>query len=144
MEVETLGPFDAATGIMILHHIEPFSQFALSLGRSLKPGARAFFYENNASNKLLIWFRDHIVGKFWVPKYGDADEFPLQPKEIDSLRPYFKVCQEFPCMVFFQLLSTYILKGRCLGLTRAVDNFLYKRGWLLGYSYRQYLLLEKL
>jgi 2-polyprenyl-3-methyl-5-hydroxy-6-metoxy-1,4-benzoquinol methylase len=89
MEIEALGPFDAAAGIMILHHIEPLSQFAACLGRSLKPGATAFFYENNASSKLLIWFRDHIVGKLWVPKYGDADEFPLQPKEIDLLRPYF-------------------------------------------------------
>ncbi len=143
MDIETLGPFDAAVGIMILHHLEPFSQFAARLGGSLKRGAKAFFYENNASSELLIWFREHIVGKLWIPKYGDAAEFPLQPKEIDMLRPYFAVCQEFPNMVFFQLLSTYLLKGHCLGLVRAVDDFLFRRGWLVRYSYRQYVLLEK-
>jgi 2-polyprenyl-3-methyl-5-hydroxy-6-metoxy-1,4-benzoquinol methylase len=143
LEIETLGPFDAAVGFFILHHIEPFSQFAESLGRLLKPGAKAFFWENNASSDLLIWFRDHIVGKLWVPKYGDADEFPLQPKEIDALRPFFGVRQEFPSMVFFQLVSTYILGGRCFDMLRAVDDFFFRRGWLLRYSYRQYVLLQK-
>jgi 2-polyprenyl-3-methyl-5-hydroxy-6-metoxy-1,4-benzoquinol methylase len=144
LEIETLGPFDAAVGFFILHHIEPFSQFAEILAQLLKPGAKAFFWENNASSRLLIWFRDHLVGKLWVPKYGDTDEFPLQPKEIEALRPYFAVRQEFPRMVFFQLASTYILRGRCFGPLRSVDDFLFRRGWLLRYSYQQYVFLQKL
>ncbi len=144
LEIETLGPFDVAVGFFILHHIEPFSQFAETLARLLKPGAKAFFWENNASSHLLIWFRDHLVGKLWVPKYGDADEFPLQPKELDALRPHFAVRQEFPRMVFFQLISTYILRGRCFGLLRTIDDFLFRRGWLLRYSYQQYVFLQKL
>ncbi len=147
LQIEALGPFDAAAGFMILHHIEPFPQFAASLARSLKPGAKAFFYENNAASKILIWCRNHIVGKLWVPKHGDADEFPLQPKEIDALRPYFVVRQEFPAMFFFQLVTIYILRDHIrflMNLIRDFDNFLYRRGWFVRYSYLQHLLLQKL
>jgi hypothetical protein len=40
---------------------------------------RGFFWENNARIKSMIWFRQNIVGKLWVPKFGDSEEFPLTP-----------------------------------------------------------------
>lgn len=141
-EIDALGPADFIYGSMILHHIEPFGAFAASLGSALKPGGRAFFYENSAVSNLLIWFRDHVIGKLWIPKYGDPDEFPLTPAEINLLREHFDVEVEYPEMLFFALGSQYLLRGRLMAPFRALDAFLYRRRWLLRYSYRQFVKLR--
>ncbi len=56
LDVVDMGPVDFVFGSMILHHIERFDAFASAL-RSIPPSnSKAFFWENNASSKLLIWF----------------------------------------------------------------------------------------
>lgn len=142
MQIGELGGFDYVFGSLILHHIEPFDEFASLLGQSIRRGGRAFFFENNAASDLLIWFREHIVGRLWVPRCGDGIEFPLTPAEIDMLRRHFSVEIRVPEMVFFQLASTYLLKRRLQGVTRAIDAQLFR--WNLGrkYSYRQYVMLQ--
>jgi 2-polyprenyl-3-methyl-5-hydroxy-6-metoxy-1,4-benzoquinol methylase len=135
------GPVDFIFGSMILHHLEPFEEFAIALRRALKPGGRAFFYENNAASRLLIWFRTNIVGKLWVPKYGDDQEFPLMPQEVDILRKQFQVSVVYPEMFFFRLISGYLLGEHFLKFFKAIDKFCYKRGWFLRFSYRQYVRL---
>lgn len=143
MEIDRFGPFDHVFGSMILHHIEPFEEFAVVLGRATAPGGRAFFYENNARSRLLIWFRNHVVGRFGVPKHGDGEEFPLQPQEIDMLRSSFEVAIEFPELRFFRLISAYLLRGHLGGLTRAMDGWFYEREFLNRYSYSQLVKLTK-
>jgi 2-polyprenyl-3-methyl-5-hydroxy-6-metoxy-1,4-benzoquinol methylase len=133
---------DFVFGSMILHHIEPFEQFVNQLRRVLKPGGKAFFFENSAASRLLIWFRQNVVGKLWVPKYGDKDEFPLTPQEIDELRKEFQVQIVHPEMVFFSLISGYLLRRRLLKSFIAVDRFFYRRRWLLRFSYQQYVLIN--
>jgi len=59
-------------------------------------GGRAFFYENSAMSSLLVWFRQHVVGRWWVPKCGDEEEFPLTPGEVDMLRRAFAVRVAYP------------------------------------------------
>jgi 2-polyprenyl-3-methyl-5-hydroxy-6-metoxy-1,4-benzoquinol methylase len=141
MAIDSLGPFDFAFGAMILHHLEPFESFCLALKRSLNPGGRAFFWENNANSKLLIWFRTHVVGRLWVPKYGDSQEFPLTPDEVETLRRHFSVRVFYPNMTFFVLFSNYILRDRFTKPFAALDDWLYRRNWLVKYSYQQYLYL---
>lgn len=142
-EISSLGSFDCIVGSMILHHLEPFDQFSAVLNESLKPGGRAFFYENNAFSDLLIWARNNLVGKLWIPKGGDDEEFPLLPSEVDHLRRYFEVQVEYPRMVFFQLISEYLLKGKLRRMTDAMDAFAFKIPALRRYSYRQYVMLTK-
>jgi 2-polyprenyl-3-methyl-5-hydroxy-6-metoxy-1,4-benzoquinol methylase len=142
MSVDQLPPVDFVYGSMILHHIEPFDGFAARLRKALKPGGRGFFYENNAISSVLIWFREHVVGKLWVPKYGDREEFPLTPGEIDVLRRHFTVEIEIPEMLFFALASQYLLRGVGFGAMQAFDAFLYRRRWGLRYSYRQFVKLS--
>ena len=142
LDMDEVGQVDFIFGSMILHHIEPFVIFASQLRRTLKPGGKAFFYENSAASRLLVWFRQRIVGKLWVPKYGDKDEFPLTPQEIDELRKRFDVQIIYPEMVFFRLIGDYLLRNRLLTVLIAVDRFFYRRRWLLRYSYRQYVLLN--
>jgi SAM-dependent methyltransferase len=140
MAVDRLPPFDFVFGSMLLHHLEPFAAFARVLRRSVKDGGRAFFYENNAS-PLLSWFRSNVVGRFGVPKHGDADESPLTPREVDQLRPLFDVRVEYPEMVFFQLAGVYLLRHRGVAPLKALDDFLYRRDIGVSSSYRQYVML---
>ena len=96
MDIDQLGPQDLVYGSLILHHLEPFDRFARTLRAAIRPGGKGYFYENNAASRTMVWFRRHVVGKLWVPKHGDDDEFPLEPHEVDELRKHFTVEQSFP------------------------------------------------
>jgi 2-polyprenyl-3-methyl-5-hydroxy-6-metoxy-1,4-benzoquinol methylase len=142
LDIGALGPVDFVYGSMILHHIEPFDRFVPVLRELVKPGGKAFFYENSAMSSLLVWFRTHVVGKFWVPKYGDDQEFPLTPAEVRELGKQFDVQVEIPEMLFFALAGQYLLRGRLMVPLSRLDRAFYRRGWLTKYSYRQYVMLS--
>lgn len=142
LEIGSLGRFDFVFGSMVLHHIEPFADFVAALRAAVRPGGKAFFYENSAMSSFLIWFRQHVVGRWWVPKCGDEEEFPLTPGEVDVLRHAFAVRVAYPEMMFFRLASWYLLKGRLIGAFSLLDRIAYRIPWLRAYSYRQYLYLS--
>ena len=141
-EISKLGKADFIFGSMILHHIEPFDEFARSLRNVIKPGGKGFFWENNARSKTMIWFRQNIVGKLWVPKYGDPDEFPLTSSEVDELKKYFQVEIEYPELLFFRMISSYLLRGHFRSPFQMLDNYCYKYPAFRKYSYRQYLCIS--
>ncbi len=140
-EIDRLGPVDYAFGAMILHHLEPFDEFARVLRAAVAPGGRAFFYENSAMSRLLVWFREHVVGRAWVPKEGDDEEFPLTPGEVDLLRRQFSVRVEYPELLFFRLVSDYLLRGRLQAPFAWADRMGHRIPALRRLSYRQYLYL---
>lgn len=140
-DIAKLGSFDFIFGNLILHHLEPFNCFVEVLKESLAPGGKAFFHENNAMSDLLIWFRNNIVGKYGIPKYGDDDEFPLTPKEVEILKRNFDVNIIYPQLAFFGLAAVYLFKGHLHGLMQGIDNYLFQFPSLRKYSYLQYLLL---
>jgi len=127
---------------MILHHLEPFGDFSDLLRKSIIPGGKAFFYENNAFSDLLIWFRNNLVGKFGIPKYGDEDEFPLMPQEVESLKNNFSVNIVYPELLFFRLASVYLLKRHLYQPMQWLDNYLFQFDGFKKYSYHQYLLIS--
>ncbi len=141
-DILNLAQFDAVFGSFILHHIEPFAKFADILRQAMKPDSKAFFYENNGSSRLLLWFRDHAVGRLWIPKKGDADEEPLTPNEVEILEKYFFVTHEYLEMRFFGLIPEYLLGGRLYGPFRMIDRLCLKLGLFVDLSYRQCVLLE--
>jgi len=141
-EINKLEKVDFVFGSMILHHIEPFKEFAINLRDAIKPGGKCFFWENNAQSKIMIWFRQNIVGKLWVPKYGDPDEFPLTQSEVDELKKYFHVEVEFPELLYFRMISSYLFRGHFRKLFHILDNYFYKYHAFRKYSYRQYLCLS--
>jgi len=140
-ELSRVGPVDFVFGAMILHHLEPFARFARELRATVRPGGKAFFFENNARSSLMIWFRQHLVGKLWVPKYGDPDEFPLTPGEVDELRRHFPVRVEIPELLMFRKISLYLLRNHVRAPFAWADRVGYRFGWLRKYSYHQYLCL---
>lgn len=143
LELASLGRFDFVYGAMILHHIEPFELFAEALAASLHPEGKAFFWENSAMSGLLIWCRQHLVGRFGIPKYGDPDEFPLTPQEVDLLRRRLSVEVSYPEFYFFRLVSQYLLRKRLIAQMASIDRWLHRFGGLRSYSYQQDLLIRK-
>jgi 2-polyprenyl-3-methyl-5-hydroxy-6-metoxy-1,4-benzoquinol methylase len=141
-QIASLGEVDFVFGSMILHHIEPFAQFAQVLRHATKPGGRAFFFENNGRSNAMMWFRDHVIGKFGIPKYGDVDESPLAPGEIDELRKHFNVLTEFPEMIYVQMASLYLLRGFMQRHFVSLDQYLGRYPSLRKFSYRQYICLR--
>ena len=111
-DVEKIGiKFDFVVGKFVLHHIEPFSDFAHNIKNCMNEGAIGLFYENSSRNRMLIFFRNNLVGKFGVPKYGDAVEIPFEDSEIDMLRKNFSEVEiTIPRFVFFSMLGAYIFR----------------------------------
>ena len=62
--------------------------------------------------------------------------------EVDQLRTHFGVSIDYPELLFFGLISDYLLRGRLRPLFGRIDAFFFRRGWLLRYSYRQFLTLR--
>ena len=141
-DIPVLGEFDFVFGNMILHHLEPFEVFSDVLRKSIASGGKAFFHENNAFSNLLIWFRNNLIGKYGIPKYGDEDEFPLMQTEREMLQKNFSLNIVYPELVFFRLASVYLLKGRLNELMKSLDNYFFQFPDFRRYSYRQYILLS--
>lgn len=141
LDLDRLGEADFVFGSMILHHLEPFAVFAARLRQVLRPGGKAFFWENNARSRLMVWCREHVIGRWWIPKYGDADEFPLTPAEVDELRKHFGVEVEYPELVLFRMIPRYLFRGRGMAPFDYLDRVGYRWPTIRRYSYRQYLLL---
>jgi SAM-dependent methyltransferase len=142
-DIDKLGQqFDFVFGNMILHHLEPFETFSGVLRQAIVPGGKAFFRENNAFSDLLIWFRNNVIGKYGIPKYGDDDEFPLMPSEVEMLKKHFSVKIDYPQLMFFSLASVYLFKGNFEPLMKAIDNYLFQFPNFRKYSYRQILMLS--
>lgn len=136
--------FDLIVGKYILHHIEPFNNFSLILKKILKKGGRGIFVENNSRNPILKVARSRLAGKYGIPKYGDNEEHPFEPREVEMLRQNVGPTKlYYPVFKFFKLLDVYILKKRkslrfisCLLIK--LDDFIYIAvPFLRKYSYLQ-------
>jgi 2-polyprenyl-3-methyl-5-hydroxy-6-metoxy-1,4-benzoquinol methylase len=142
-DVASHGPADLVFGSMILHHLEPFTEFGLVLRALMKAHAKAFFYENNGRNPLLMFLRSHVVGRLGVPKHGDAEESPLTPEELDTLRRHFRVHVAYPELLLMRLAGTYLFRGHLERPLGWLDALLYRIVPLRKYGYRQYVYLER-
>ena len=141
--------FDLVVGRFILHHIEPFSAFVEKLDSVLAPTGRGLFLENSARNRLLMLFRNHVTGRFGIPKYGDDEEHPLTQQEIRRLRSTFDVEVHRPELVLFKKLNTYLIGydngfDALVQMIEAVDDTLHRLvPPLRKYSYLQVLDIRK-
>jgi SAM-dependent methyltransferase len=139
-EIDDLGQFDLVFGNFVLHHLEPFDQFVHILRGVLVPGGKGFFYENRATPPL-IWARDHLVGHFGIPKLGDADEYPLEDREIRMLQKHFMVTVEIADTYLMRLAPDYLLKGHGRRAAAIADRILHRFPLARRFSYRQHIKL---
>ena len=146
LKLKDAEPFDYIFGSMILHHIEPFEEFAKCLDSIVKPNGKCFFYENNSRSKFLMFFRKTLPGKLWIHKSSDDFEYPLEPGEIAVLSQYFTMTLEYPYLHYFRMFLPYIIPFMRF-VNRffvSFDNLIYKLvPPMRKYSYRQYLMFSK-
>jgi len=135
--------FDLVVCKFILHHTEPFDEFSIILASLIKIEGRGIFIENSSRNKVLMNFRRHLVGKFGVPKLGDMEEHPFEPREIEILTHDFKAIQvHYAEFEFFRLLGLYIFKDN--ELFKKMDRWFYKNiPRVRPFIYRQIIELQK-
>lgn len=139
------GSFDVIVGRWILHHVD-LGPAASELARLLAPGGRAVFLENSGANPVLSFARDHVAGRFGVPRLGTKDERPLVADDWGVLqRSFSRVRSEFPIVDIFELLNRQVFRYRsrhvasvCRGLDRLIA-----RSRLRKYSYRVLVIAEK-
>jgi len=148
IELNNLGKsFDVVVGKFILHHIEPFEKFSEILFHILKKGGRGVFFENNSRNPILIFIRTFMVGRFGIPKYGDIEEYPFEPREIEILKQRFdSVSLYYPEFMFFRLMGPYLFKQnkKLWNIFNKMDQWIY-RHWssFHKYSYQQIIGIQK-
>jgi len=138
--------YDFIVGKFILHHIEPFDQFAQILSRILKKGGHGIFIENNSRNPFLILCRKFLVGRFGIPKGGDKEEYPFEPREINILEKYFKVTLYYPEFKFFIMIGPYLLNNNqnMTKLLKKMDSIVFNLLPIFHkYSYVQIVDFEK-
>jgi glycosyltransferase involved in cell wall biosynthesis/SAM-dependent methyltransferase len=139
------GSFDVVVGRFILHHVD-LRPAAAELARILAPGGRAVFLENSGANPMLNFARDHIAGRFGIPRLGTEDERPLVTDDWRILGQSFGyVHGEFPVVDVFELFNRQVFRYRnrvagsvCRGLDRLIGRTSLRR-----YSYRVLVVAEK-
>lgn len=113
------GSFDVIVGRFILHHLQP-EVAAPEIARLLAPSGIAVFAENSGRNPVLNAARDHLAGRFGIPRFGTPDERPLSAEDVASFRPYFRVVElSYPVFEFMALFDRQVLRFRSRRVTRA-------------------------
>ena len=97
--------FDRAAGKWVLHHTE-LARSALELRRVLRPGARAVFFENQGTNRLLAFARRRLLRLPALRQVGTPDEHPLTESDYALLRREFGHLElSYPSFYVIQALS---------------------------------------
>lgn len=107
--------FDLVVGKNTLHHLPDIREAGVHIKRVLKKGGKAIFYELSANNPLLIFIRNHIIGKNrFIPKLGTPNEHPLTKDEVETLSAVFNnQCKiSYPKFRFFGKFDRQVLKQR--------------------------------
>jgi SAM-dependent methyltransferase len=131
--------FDLIVGRYVLHHLDPASA-GREMARVLRPGGRGRFLETSAANRLLMLARDRVAGRYGVPRYGTADEHPLDAAVVAQFaQPFAEVRLEHPVFEFLSLFDRQVLRYRSPRASRALrrgDALLGRIPPLRRYSYR--------
>jgi SAM-dependent methyltransferase len=142
------GAFDAIVGSMVLHHAQDHAHLGREIARVLAPVGVAVFHENAGRNPVLMWARDHVVGRFGVPRNSSPGEHPLRDDELAEIGQAFDVAEAHVGRLFLvQLAVKYLLhteRGTIFALARRLDDWLYRalprvRRW----SYYQIVVLRR-
>jgi len=118
--------FDVVFGGHILHHTR-LDQSVPQVARVLRSPGKAVFVETLATNRLLLWVREHLAGHFGIPKLASENEYPLRTSELKAIAsrfPSFRLRGD----ILFAMLAVYALRGRRAGrVLRAADAWLFER-----------------
>jgi hypothetical protein len=97
------------------------------VARVLRSGGRAVFVETLATNRLLIWVRSNLAGRFGIPRLASESEYPLRSSELRMIERHFKSFR-LRGDILFAMLAEYVFRGPRMGrFLRAADAHLFDR-----------------
>ncbi len=147
LELDLGRRFDVVTGRMFLHEIlhEDTPRLVTRLDSLLTQGGFIYFQENSYFNPAARFFREHLVGRFGIPKYGSDNELPFDRTRFEMYRRAFVHCERYVDGVdLFQKVNQYLvpagrdrLAGLWAGMDRALTALQHRTGWLDNWSYTQ-------
>ena len=105
--------FDLAVGEFILHHVM-LEKCMPQIRRVLRPGGKALFLETSANNRLLMFFRTHIIGHLGIPKLQDEIEYPLTERDVEYIDKVFEGrCKvHYVPYTFLRMLDSHIFRRK--------------------------------
>ena len=129
--------FDLAVGRFVLHHLDlPIA--SAEIARVLVPGGSAIFVENSGRNRLLMWARTNLAGRFGIPRFGTVDERPLIEEDLVALREAFDRLElEYPRFDFFTIFDRQVLRYRWQAVSTAC-RLLDQLVWTIAPPLRKY------
>jgi SAM-dependent methyltransferase len=128
---------DVVVGRFALHHLD-LDRAAPEMARVLRPGGLGLFLENSNRNRLLMFAREHLAGRFGIRRFGTVDERPMGTADVEHLGRYFgRAEMQYPFFYFLSIFDRQVLGYRwrlanrlCEGLDHAVWRFLpFARKW---------------
>lgn len=144
-DFRALGTFDAVVGRWALHHVD-VAEAAAGLAAVLRPGGRAAFVETMATNPVLRFARDNLLGLPGIPRLGTLDEHPLTTADVETLRGAFGRARiELGQLTFFRILDRQVLRYRSPRASKvlgAVDDRLQRAG-RTSLSYHQVVVCDR-
>lgn len=130
------GAFDLIVGKWILHHADVV-EVSNEIHRLLRPDGLAIFIENSGGNPILHFARQHLAGRFGIPRFGTEDEHPLVAADLQLMADIIGYARlDYPDFVFFQLFDRQVLRFRFTRVSRLL-------ALLDGWAYRQVPQLRK-
>lgn len=145
-ELEFLGGYDGMIGRYALHHLD-VAKIAPAMARAIKPGATAAFVETMAFNPVLRFARDHLTGRYGIPRFGTLDEHPLVRSDLIALEKAFGQLEvRADLYEFLRLFDRQVLRFRYPRATKLVerlDQGLARLPKIKEWSYHQVVILHR-
>jgi len=107
--------FDLICGKLVLHEIDQsrYGELLGVLDEHLAPGGCGYFLENSYFNPMFRLFREHLVGRFGVPKYGSISERPFDKARWSLIQERFNYSALTGEISFLlEHVDLYVLKSR--------------------------------
>ncbi len=126
--------FDFIYGGCILHHVD-LAAVSKEINRLLKKGGKAVFVENSSTNRIIMFLRKYVAGRWGVPKYGTSCEEPLTREKLELLKRDFIMKLHYPDFMFFKKVY-YLFRGRIMNrMAEILDDLCHQVPGLRKYSY---------
>jgi SAM-dependent methyltransferase len=125
--------FDLICGVAVLHEIEQsqYAQLLTVMDQHFAPKGCAYFLENSYFNPLFRMLRQHVVGRYGIPRYGSVHETPFDLARWRLIQTHFEhSARRGEIFYLFGRVDGYILRSRwpraanlCISLDQAISGF---------------------
>jgi SAM-dependent methyltransferase len=115
LKVDLGEQFDIICGIAVLHEISQLDTPRLFefFDRHLKADGFGWFQENSFFNPAFRFVRNHLVGKYGIPKVGSDQEMPFDRQRFELYRRHFEYCdRSAEAFLLFEAIHNKLVRSR--------------------------------